>query len=245
MHLMPGTLPSPACWTVSPNSNAGLQSPPPIPSDADAALIAGIAAYRRHPWQRDLPDPPSLWEEGDTRLLDYGSGADPAVLFVPSLVNRAYVLDIAPGRSMMRWLAGQGVRPLLLDWGWPGPLERSFALTDYVAGRLERALLAVGAPVVLAGYCMGGLLALAAALRRPDLMRGLALLATPWDFHAVDVAQAKRLGESLQQFEPLLSATGSLPVDSLQAASPRSTAPLDAWTRPPPPPWTSSRWRTG
>jgi len=217
MHLMPATLPSPACWTVSPNSNAWLENPPPIPPDADAALIAGIAAYRRHPWQRNLRDPPSLWNEGDTRLLDYGSAADPAVLFVPSLVNRAYVLDLAPGRSMMRWLAGQGVRPLLLDWGWPGPLERSFTLTDYIAGRLERAVLAVGVPVVLAGYCMGGLLALAAALRRPDRVRGLALLATPWDFHSADTAQAKRLGESLQRFEMLLVATGTLPVDSLQA----------------------------
>ena len=28
----------------------------------------------------------------------------------------------------------------LLDWGWPGEAERRFTLTDYVAGRLERAL---------------------------------------------------------------------------------------------------------
>jgi len=216
LHLMPGMLPSPACWTVSPSLSAA-PGPPPIPPAADAALIAGIAAYRRHPLQRDLPDPPCLWQEGNTRLHDFGSAADPAVLFVPSLVNRAYVLDLAPGRSMVRWLAGQGIRPLLLDWGWPGALERRFTLTDYVAGRLERAMSAVGQPVVLAGYCMGGLLALAAALRRTDLVRGLALLATPWDFHAADPAQARRLGEALQHFEPLLAATGTLPIDSLQA----------------------------
>lgn len=216
MHLIPGMLSSPGCWTASPSWNAAPHAPP-IPPAADAALIAGIAAYRRHPWQRDLTDPPSLWQEGGTRLLDYGRAADPAVLFVPSLINRAYVLDLAPGRSMVRWLAGHGVRPLLLDWGWPEALERGFTLTDYIAGRLERAMSAAGGRVVLAGYCMGGLLALAAALRRPDLVRGLALLATPWDFHAADPAQARRLGEALPQFEPLLSATGTLPVDSLQA----------------------------
>ncbi len=216
MHLMPGMLPSPASWTASPSWSAAPQAPP-IPPGADAALIAGIAAYRRHPWQRDLPDPPGVWQEGDTRLLDYGKAADPAVLFVPSLVNRAYVLDLSPRRSMMRWLAGQGVRPLLLDWGWPGAVERGFTLTDYVAGRLERAMAAAGGRVVLAGYCMGGLLALAAALRRPDLVRGLALLATPWDFHAEDARKARQIGTMLPRFEPLLSATGSLPVDSLQA----------------------------
>jgi poly(3-hydroxyalkanoate) synthetase len=143
------------------------------------------------------------------------------VLFVPSLVNRAYILDLAEGRSMMRFLAASGLRLLLLDWGWPGPRERSFTLTDYVAGRLEQALLAAvaatGGPVVLAGYCMGGNLALACALRRPDLVRALALLATPWDFHAEDADRARQVGAGLPLLEPVLATTGTLPVDALQA----------------------------
>lgn len=193
---------------------------------ADRELIRGIAAYRRHPWHRDLPDPPCVWSEGGSRLLDYG-GTGPTVLFVPSLVNRAYVLDLAPGLSMMRQLATLGMRPLLLDWGWPGETERAFTLTDYVAGRLERALAATAAarPVVLAGYCMGGNLALAAALRRPDLVRALALLATPWDFHADGVEQAQALARLLSLTEPLLAFTRTLPVDALQLLF----AMLDPW----------------
>jgi poly(3-hydroxyalkanoate) synthetase len=181
----------------------------------DGDLIAGIAAYRRHPWTRDLPDPPVLWHEGESRLLDFG-GAGATVLFVPSLINRAYVLDLAPGRSMMRWLAAHGVRPLLLDWGWPGEAERRFSLTDYIAGRLERALQAAGGRVVLAGYCMGGLLAVAAAQRRPDLVAALALLATPWDFHADDADRAVGLARMLPLLEPALAFAGALPVDALQ-----------------------------
>ncbi|MBB5691340.1 poly(3-hydroxyalkanoate) synthetase [Roseomonas alkaliterrae] len=184
---------------------------------ADRALIAGIAAYRRHPWTRRLPDPPAIWAEGGSRLLDYG-GQGPAVMFVPSLVNRAYVLDLTPERSLMRWLPGQGFRSLLLDWGWPGEAERDFTLTDYVAGRLERALAAAPGPVVLAGYCMGGLLALAAALRRPDRVRALALLATPWDFHAgPDAARRARTAAALLPgLEAVMAPTGALPVDALQ-----------------------------
>jgi polyhydroxyalkanoate synthase subunit PhaC len=181
----------------------------------DAALIAGIAAYRRHPYRRALADPPAIWTEGETRLLDYG-GEGPAVLFVPSLVNRAHVLDLAPGHSLLRHLAGAGVRPLLLDWGWPGEAERRFSLTDYIAGRLERALLALDGPVVLAGYCMGGLLTLAAALRRPDRVRALALLATPWDFHADDPERAEALARMLPMLEPALAFADALPVDALQ-----------------------------
>jgi poly(3-hydroxyalkanoate) synthetase len=122
---------------------------------------------------------------------------------------------------MLRHLAAAGMRPLLLDWGAPGALERSFTLTDYVAGRLDRALQAAiaiaGGPVVLVGYCMGGLLGLAAAQRRRDRLRGLALLATPWDFWAEDPAHAQGLAATLPLLEPLLQATGTLPVDALQA----------------------------
>src|ERR1700712_739278 len=129
------------------NAAQGGKSPSDFPSAVvaetmrqDAALIEGIAAYRRHPAYRTLEDPPCIWSEGSTRLLDYGSPAGRPVVFVPSLVNRAYVLDLAEGNSMLRWLALRGIRPLLLDWGWPEETERRFNLTDYVAGRMERAL---------------------------------------------------------------------------------------------------------
>jgi poly(3-hydroxyalkanoate) synthetase len=182
----------------------------------DRAMLAGIAAYRRHPYARQLAEPPIIWREGAARLLDYGQARDPAVLFIPSLVNRAHVLDLDEGTSLMRWLAGQGFRPLLLDWGWPGPAERRFTLTDHVAGRLDRALAVVPGPLALVGYCMGGLLALAAAQRRPEKLRGLGLLATPWDFHAAGTHQPRAISASLPGFEPMLEAHGALSVDALQ-----------------------------
>ena len=193
----------------------------------DAGLIAGIAAYRRHPYARRLPDPPTIWEEGGSRVLDYAQpgAAGPPVLFVPSLVNRAYVLDLAEHRSLLRFMAAQGVPARLLDWGWPGETERLFTLTDYIAGRLERAAMAMGEPVILAGYCMGGLLTTALAQRRPDLVRGLALLATPWDFHAADPEAARNLAAMLPLLEPALAFSHTLPVDLLQMLF----ALLDPW----------------
>ena len=182
--------------------------------EKDSALLAGIAAYRRHPWTRDLADPPEIWREGDTRVLDFGGDGTP-LLFVPSLVNRASVLDLAPGQSMMRFFADAGCRTLLLDWGWPGALERGFGLADYIA-RLERALAAQAQPVILVGYCMGGLLALAAAQRVPDRVTSLALLATPWDFHAGTEGRAEALARLLPLLEPAMALTGTLPIDGLQ-----------------------------
>jgi polyhydroxyalkanoate synthase subunit PhaC len=183
----------------------------------DRALLKGIAAYRRHPYSRAMPEPPTLWHEGSSRLLDYAPGAGgPIILFVPSLINRSYILDLMENRSVLRWFAAAGMRPLLLDWGAPGALENSFTLTDYVAGRLERVLGSLEEPVILAGYCMGGLLTLAAAVRRPDRVRGLALLATPWDFHAPDADRARNLAAQLPALEPAMAVTGNLSTDLLQ-----------------------------
>jgi polyhydroxyalkanoate synthase subunit PhaC len=184
-------------------------------------FLAGIARYRRHPYRRPAAEPPTLWRAGTSRLLDYGPTGAPPVLVVPSLINRAYILDLAPGNSLMRFLSGAGLRPLLLDWGSPDGLERNFGLTDYIAGRLEAAAVAAaaiaGAPFAVIGYCMGGLLALALAARRPDLVRALALLATPWCFHAERAGQARFLGTLAEPFGAAFAPLGVLPVDMLQA----------------------------
>ena len=194
-------------------------------ADQQRALLAGIQAYRAHPYRRTLADPPCLWTEGSSRLLDYGAvdkrgRAAWPVLVVPSLINRAYVLDLMADRSLLRWLARQGLRPLLLDWGPPGPVEREFALEDYVAGRLERALERVlgedKRPPLVLGYCMGGVLALALALRRRAALSGLLLLATPWDFHAGPAAQGPLLSGAADGLGPLMEALGELPVDAIQ-----------------------------
>jgi polyhydroxyalkanoate synthase len=185
-------------------------------------FLAGVATYRSHLHRRAMPEPPVAWSAGTTRLLDYGGGeAGRPVLVVPSLINRAYILDLAPRRSLMRHLAGAGLRPFLLDWGAPGAAERGFTLDDYIAGRLEAALDAVrrrtGRRPVVVGYCMGGLLALALAARRGGDVAALALLATPWDFQADGQAQVCLLAAFRPLIETLVTAAGSLPVNALQA----------------------------
>jgi poly[(R)-3-hydroxyalkanoate] polymerase subunit PhaC len=192
------------------------------------SLLSGLEAYRGHRYRRSLRAPPTVWQEGTSRLLDYapdggGSGAEPRqpVLVVPSLINRAYILDLNEQTSLLRWLAQRGFRPFLLDWDQPGAEERGFSLTDYVAGRLERALDHVlaqtGQTPHVIGYCMGGLLALALAVRRGEDLGALALLATPWDFHAEQAAHARLVGDSLATLAPLMALHGELPVDVIQA----------------------------
>lgn len=214
---------------------AGADAPAAFDAAFDAAVAAeadyrhrvfldGINAYRHHPYRRALADPPIAWAEGTTRLLDYRlptcTNGTP-VLVIPSLINRAYILDLTRRRSLMRYLAEKGLAPFLVDWGAPGPAERAFTLTDYIAGRLESALDAVvrltGRPPAVLGYCMGGLLALALACRRPESVARLALLATPWDFVVGRESHAVMMRALADPLGRLIDAFGEVPIDLLQA----------------------------
>lgn len=182
-------------------------------------VVDGVESYHRHSYVRRPARLREAWRAGTTRLLDYRPRGGRPLLVVPSLINRAYVLDLAPGRSLLRDMARRGFRPFLVDWDAPGEAERRFTLTDYVAGRLEGALDAVlaatGRAPVVVGYCMGGLLALALAQRRRRDIAGLALLATPWDFHR-DAPPFARLF-ALPGVRAALGLIDVLPVDVIQA----------------------------
>jgi polyhydroxyalkanoate synthase subunit PhaC len=186
----------------------------------------GLVRYRKAAYRRDVPPAKIVWQEGTTTVADYAPDAAPdarAVLLVPSLINRAYILDLAADNSLVRYLAAQGFRPFLVDWAAPGDIERGFGLTHYIDGRLAAILGCVekiagakgGKPAVL-GYCMGGLLALGLAMRHQARLGGLALLATPWDFHSERVDLAQGIGEAFEPWWPWIDKVGELPVDVLQ-----------------------------
>ena len=83
------------------------------------ASLLGILAYRRHPYRRQVPRRRG-WRDGPARLLDYAPDATgPPLLVVPSLINRAYIVDIQAARSFVRWLAARGFRPWSSTGGRP------------------------------------------------------------------------------------------------------------------------------
>jgi polyhydroxyalkanoate synthase len=198
-----------------------------------SALHDGIRRYQAHSYRRGAEDVPVIWQDGASCIFDYGAIAPDtadadatkarskgAVLLVPSLVNRGYILDLNKKRSFARFLAAQGYRPLLLEWGYPGAEERDFGMDDFIAGRLVTALQDMaeqtGGPMPVVGYCMGGVLAMAACLLEPALVSRLVLLATPWDFMAAGPTQARIAAAFAPTLPHMLSVHDELPVDVLQ-----------------------------
>jgi polyhydroxyalkanoate synthase len=178
-----------------------------------SAVLRGLRAYQDHPYRRTLEPLPVVAEAGHARLLDFGGPGRPA-LFVPSLVNGADVLDLMPERSLLRWLAGNGVRPLLLDWGHPRKEDATLSIDEHVTERLLPLMEALGEPVQLVGYCLGGTMTMAAAQLAP--CSRLALIATPWHYSGLDATRRQGLGALWKTIEPFAASAGLIPMDVLQ-----------------------------
>lgn len=188
------------------------------------SFLEGVALYHASPVRRDVLEPPCLWQKGTTRLLDFAQSKNtsaPVVFVIPSLINRYHVLDLDVTQSFMRSMAVRGLRPLLVDWGVPDEKERAFDINAYMQQRLLPALrVAVReahGPVHVAGYCMGGLLAVALAQLAKAEVKSLLCLASPWDFHAGDEGLTALIQATHEKLDALIDLWGELPVDVLQS----------------------------
>jgi polyhydroxyalkanoate synthase subunit PhaC len=88
------------------------------------------------------------------------------LLFAPPTINKYYVLDLAPGRSMVEWLVQRGQQVFTISWRNPDAEQGHFDLDTYAAAVLE-ARDAVSAitgqkTVHLNGACSGGIIGAAA-----------------------------------------------------------------------------------
>lgn len=110
------------------------------------------------------------------------------LLIVYALVNRPYILDLQPDRSLIRGLLQEGIPVYLIDWGYPQPVDQFIDLHDYLCGYLDRCVDAVRADsncdnVDLLGVCQGGVFSLCYTALHPDKVNNLITLVTPINFH--------------------------------------------------------------
>jgi polyhydroxyalkanoate synthase len=84
------------------------------------------------------------------------------LLFVPPTINRYYVLDIAPGRSMIEWMVGQGIQVFVVSWRNPDAEQGHFDLDTYAQAVLEArdavASITKQPAVHLNAACSGGII---------------------------------------------------------------------------------------
>jgi polyhydroxyalkanoate synthase len=126
----------------------------------------------------------------------------PALVLIPSLINRFHILDLHPQHSFARFMHDAGYDVYLLDWhhdltqALPTTLESS--ICDYI---LPLCAKIPQKHYHMLGYCMGGTLAIAAAQLNPGPIQSLTLLATPWDFHKPDAILGRNLSDYITHIQ--------------------------------------------
>jgi polyhydroxyalkanoate synthase len=157
------------------------------------------------------------------RLLRYRNSAvcfQEPVLICSSLVNRPYLLDLRPGRSVVGQLLQRGFDVYLIDWGTPA--AASPHLEDYVRGLLGRVVDFVRCQARLPafhllGYCLGGTLVALYTSLYPQAVKTLTLVAAPLDFTGDEGLLQTWARDKSIHIDQLLDAYGNCPALLVQA----------------------------
>lgn len=190
-----------------------------------ADMFAGLRKYQDHPYVCGLEALPVVWQRqgASVRYAKAQQNAEnvPAILLVPSLVNKSKIMDLTRERSFVRWLAGQGINAYLLDWGNVAEREKLNSIENIIVKVLRPALRDIaareGQKITALGYCMGGTLLAGALAQDLNAVLGFVALATPWDFQAGEGRLRAHIGTSAVVAFSVMSRKKMLPAAHIQA----------------------------
>jgi polyhydroxyalkanoate synthase subunit PhaC len=146
------------------------------------------------------------------------------LLFSPPWINKYYIMDLAPGKSLVEWAVQHGHTCFMISYRNPDETLANLTMSDYLREGSLAALEVVeeitGAQRTnLAGLCLGGTMAAAMvawlAARGEDRVRSLTVMNTLLDFTLpgqlgvfTDEAAIKRLDRTMAR-------KGYLPADNM------------------------------
>jgi len=108
------------------------------------------------------------------------------LLFVPPQINKYYIMDLAPGRSLIEHAVNKGQDVFVISWVNPGKELAETKFYDYVTDGINVAMDVIGEKVNLLGLCLGGTLATMAtaydAATKANRVNSLTLIVSLTDF---------------------------------------------------------------
>jgi polyhydroxyalkanoate synthase len=207
---------------VWPGTEAWLRAVPPV--DPWDRIRRGALVHATTPRPPIGVTPHEVVHTHDKLTVRYyappaGSARRAPFVVVPSMINKAAVLDLEADRSLVGAMARFGHPTYLIDWGVPAAEDAgedvAYVLHDLLHRSIDRVCRHARAPKAhVLGYCMGGTLAAMLAALRPERFLSLAALAAPIRFHAggrfYDFS-----AEGVLDVDATLDPSGLLPVEAM------------------------------
>jgi polyhydroxyalkanoate synthase subunit PhaC len=155
------------------------------------------------------------------------------LLIVPPMINKFYITDLAPGRSMVEYLVGQGQQVFVISWRNPDARHRNWGLDTYgsaVTAALDAVLAICEAPKAsICALCSGGVISsmVAAQLSATGRLDRLASLCL-----GVTVLDQARAGTAAAMIDERTAAAAVLASAQRGYLDGRALAEVFAWLRP-------------
>jgi polyhydroxyalkanoate synthase len=170
-------------------------------------------------------------------LIQYRPGTaavrEVPLLVVPPVINKFYVMDLAPGRSMAEYLADRGLQVFMISWRNPDARHAKWDFNTYgqaVLDAMDAAARITGSEqTALMGACSGGMISAMVAAHlahtgQQDRLAAFTLMVT-----VLDEAQAGLASAIIDERTARLAAAASRARGYLDG---RSLAEVFAWLRP-------------
>ena len=155
------------------------------------------------------------------------------LLIVPPTINKFYLIDLAPGRSMAEYLIGQGLQVFIISWRNPDARHAKWGFDTYGQAILDAmdavARITRTERTALMGCCSGGILSSMVAAHlahtgRQDQIAAFSLMVTVLDQARAGLSSALASERNARLAAAVSQARGYL--------DGRSLAEMFAWLRP-------------
>ncbi|RIK62170.1 MAG: class III poly(R)-hydroxyalkanoic acid synthase subunit PhaC [Planctomycetota bacterium] len=132
-----------------------------------------------------------IFREDKLSLLHYQSDVPKKyrtpLLLVFALVNRPYILDLLPHKSVVQQFLRAGFDVYMIDWGVPTEADKHLTLEHYIERYMHNVVHYLREytdeeQVSLLGYCMGGTMSAMYTALHQELIKNFILMAAPVDW---------------------------------------------------------------
>jgi len=136
-----------------------------------------------------------VFEEDKMKLYHYipkvEKPCEVPLLMVYALINRQYMVDLQPDRSLVKKMLEEGLDVYIIDWGYPKAEDMYLTMDDYINGYIYDSVEFICKKhklekINLLGICQGGTFSTIYSAQHPEKVNSLIAMVTPIDFETND-----------------------------------------------------------